>query len=94
LIELRKGNEAFSGGELEIIRPENDHVLGFIRSCGAERALIFANFSEAPQTIAAQALENLPSNKWIPIYGSGNFLSGQSLEIAPLQLLVFTTSQA
>ena len=90
LIELRKGYEAFSGGDLEIIRVENDHVLSFVRTCGADRALILANFSEAPQTISAHAFENYPIQEKTPVYGTGVFLADQSLSIAPLEFLVFT----
>ena len=89
LTELHKGYEAFSGGELDIIPTENDHVLVFVRTCGAERAIVFANFSEAPQTIASHALDTFTSSNWLPIYGTTNVHSGQSLEIAPLEFLVF-----
>ena len=90
LIELRKKYEVFSGGALEVIRTQNDHVLGFLRTCGAERAVIFANFSEDPQMIAAHALENEPPNEWTAIYGARKFSQGESLEIAPLEFLVFS----
>ena len=94
LIELRKRYEAFAGGDLRIVRTGNDHVLGFIRSCEADRALIFANFSEAPQMIEAGVLENLPLRAQIPIYGAAKLGRSQSLEIAPLEFLVFTVAQS
>ena len=59
LIELRKRCDAFSGGELEIIPTGSQHVLGYVRSRGEERAFVFANFSEFPQRIAPQVIESL-----------------------------------
>jgi len=51
LIELPKQHEAFAGSGLEIIQNGNEHILGFIRTHASKRVLIFANFSETPQTI-------------------------------------------
>jgi amylosucrase len=94
LIELRKRYEVFSGGELEIIPTENEHVLGFMRTRGADRALIFANFSEGPQMISSDVFENHPIKEKIPAYSTGIFLADQSLEIAPHAFLVFITQQS
>jgi glycosidase len=57
LIHLRKEYKAFSGGELEIIWTENEHTLGYMRTHAGQRAVIFANFSESPQTIPARILD-------------------------------------
>jgi len=89
LIELRKGYDVFSGGELEIIPTENDHVLGFIRTRGADRAIVFANFSEAPQIIFSPMLENQPIKEEMLVHGTCNLRSNQTLQIAPLDFLVF-----
>ena len=89
LIELRKGYAAFSGGELEIIPTENEHVLGFTRINGTDRTIIFANFSESSQTIPAHVLENHPFQGETPVHGPSTFSSGQALQIAPLEFLVF-----
>ena len=94
MIDLRKGYEAFAGGDLRIVRTANDHVVGFIRSCNADRALIFANFSEAPQMIEAGVLENLPPHMWTPIYGTTPLRPGQPLEMAPLEFIVFNATQS
>ena len=91
LIELRKGHEAFSGGELEIIPTENDHVLGFARTYGGENAIVLANFSEAPQTIASHVIEKHLENGMTHIHGTSTSLSGQNAQIAPLEFLVFST---
>jgi glycosidase len=94
LIGLRKGYEAFSGGDLEISLTDNEHVLGFMRTCGADRALIFANFSEAPQTVSSHVFEDHPIKEKRPVYGTGSFLADKSLSIAPLGFLVFTLTQS
>ncbi|MBI5950874.1 MAG: amylosucrase [Chloroflexi bacterium] len=57
LIALRKQHKVFGGGELEVIPTENEHVLGFMRIHAGKRAVVFANFSESPQTIPARILE-------------------------------------
>ena len=94
LIELRKRYEVFSGGELEIIPTENEHVLGFLRIRGTDRALIFANFSEAPQTILSPMLENQPVKAERLVHGTSNLRSDQALQIAPLDFLVFIAKQS
>ena len=88
LIELRKEYPAFSGGELDVIPTENDHVLGFIRRCGAERAIVLANFSEAPQSLPLRILDHLLIRAVMPVYGGGDRPEGHELEMAPLELLV------
>ena len=89
LIELRKGHEAFPGGELEILPTETDHVLGFMRSRRAEHAIIFANFSEASQINPTHVLENHSIKEKIPVRGTRTFLSNQKLQTGPLEFVFF-----
>ncbi len=56
LIELRKQQHAFSGTLMDTIQTANEHVLGYVRRCGNERVLIFANFSEDPQILSGNLL--------------------------------------
>jgi amylosucrase len=56
LIELRQSKPVFSGGELQVIQTGNASVLGYLRSFGSERALVFANVSEGSHTISANLL--------------------------------------
>jgi hypothetical protein len=65
-----------------------------MRTCGADRALIFANFSEAPQTVSSHVFEDHPIKEKRPVYGTGSFLADKSLSIAPLGFLVFTLTQS
>ncbi len=91
LIELRKGYELFSGGELEIVPTENDHVLGYVRSHRTKRAIIFANFSEQSQIIFSRAIKNFLIKEKSPAHGTSTFLSDGNLQIDPLDFLVFIT---
>jgi hypothetical protein len=56
LIDLRKSYAVFSGSDMQIIDSGNQSVLGYFRSQGSERILVFANFSEGRHTIPANLL--------------------------------------
>jgi amylosucrase len=91
LIEVRKRYEVLSGGELETIATESDHVLGFIRPRGDEGALVFANFSEAPQTIGSEVLERYPIDNKKCVYASAESGLSKDGTIGPLSLLIYIT---
>jgi amylosucrase len=84
-IELRKQNPEFSGVQAAIIPTGNDHVLGYVRSRGPERALVFANFSETDQTLPANLLRLYGlSYKFVDLI-SGNTIPLQDLKLEPYQ---------
>lgn len=56
LIDLRKREPIFSGGDMEVIDTGNEQVLGFVRLSSNQRVLLFANFSEREQTLPANLL--------------------------------------
>jgi len=89
LIELRKQLEAFAGGELEIIQTENEHVLGFTRTHAGKRAVIFANFSENPQTVPSRIFEQHSIYTITLLNGLTKFAPQNDAAIAPLDFLVF-----
>ncbi len=89
LIELRKQLEAFAGGELEIIPTENDHVLGFLRSHAGHRAIIFANFSEKPQSVSARIVEQFSVHSKKQLYGGSVNSPQGDIQIDPLGFLIF-----
>jgi hypothetical protein len=66
---------------MQAIDTGNPHVLGYVRPQVDRRALVFANFSEQPQTIPANLLR---------LYGLSytftDLLSGQPLEMQDLLL--------
>jgi len=90
LIALRKEKEAFSGGELEIISTENDHVLGFMRAHAGRRAVILANFSESPQTLSAWILEQYSVHTKKQLHGISQISFKNPLTIEPLDFIIFT----
>lgn len=56
LIKLRKKNDVFSCGDLEVIDTGNDHILGYARFDSSRRVLLFANFTEDEQLVPANLL--------------------------------------
>lgn len=89
LIRLRKGHDAFSGGRLEIVETENQHVLGFERVHDGDRAVVFANFSEHEQVIPARILQQYHCQAAQVAYGISQPILQQDLILAPLELMVF-----
>ncbi|NWG08662.1 MAG: alpha-glucosidase C-terminal domain-containing protein [Chloroflexi bacterium] len=89
LIKLRKENEVFSGGMLEVIHTQNDHVLAFMRMNAGRRTVIFANFSEQPQTVPARVLDQYSIHNKQVLHGISNVVPKNDLTISPLDFLVF-----
>jgi amylosucrase len=89
LIALRKKNEAFSAGELEIIPTKNDHVLGFRRKHAGDYAVIFANFSEHPQTITSHILDQYSVYDKQFLHGISALSDQKDLILEALDFLVF-----
>jgi glycosidase len=87
LIAVRKGHAAFSGGTLETIETENEHVLGFVRTHHGQRAVVFANFSEHPQNIPVRVFDQYALHGKSLLHGQSP--SQTELKIAPLDFLVF-----
>jgi len=57
MIAVRKGHPCFDGsGDVQGVRTDNAHVLGFVRYHATGPLLALANFSEQPQTIKAETL--------------------------------------
>jgi amylosucrase len=88
LITLRKENGVFADGELEIIPTENEHVLGFIRTCLGKRAIIFANFSEIRQTIPSRIFDQHSIRSKKRLHGISKFSAKGDAAIEPLDFLV------
>jgi len=89
LIGLRKQHKVFGGGEVEIIPTENEHVLGFMRTHAGKRAVIFANFSEEPQTLSARILEQYSLQGKKRLHGKSKVSSKNYITIEALDFLVF-----
>ena len=89
LIALRKKNETFSGGKIEIISVENEHVLGFVRTYEGSRTVIFANFSESEQSIPRQVVEQQSLRGKKKLHGASVLTPQNNLPLQPLDFLVF-----
>ncbi len=84
LIQMRKSNPVFSGGEMQVIHTENPHILGYMRMQGSYRALIFANFSEYPQSIPANILRLYGLR-----YAFKDLQTGEPQPFAPIELMPY-----
>jgi amylosucrase len=56
LIDLRKENPAFAGGETDFIDTGNPQVLGYVRQHEGQRVLVLASFIETEQRVPANEL--------------------------------------
>jgi len=88
LITLRKKNPVFSVGELQVIATENEHVLGYVRLTGTQRATLFANFSESEQVISARILEQYALFGKRRLHGISELPSRGDLVLKPLDFLI------
>ena len=88
LIALRQKFDVFSGGLLETILTENEHVLGFIRVHLGKRVAIFANFSEHEQTVPARVLDQYSIRAKKPLHGRSQLTPKGNLTVLPLDFLV------
>ncbi|MFZ5820987.1 MAG: alpha-amylase family protein [Chloroflexota bacterium] len=88
LVQLRKSQPVFSGGDLDLIQTENEHALGYARLYAGQRAVVFANFSEVEQVIPSKVIEqnNLVGKK--RLFGTSKISPDGSLTLHPLELIV------
>ena len=89
LIALRKECDAYSGGELEIIPTENEHILGFMRTHEGKRVIVFANFSETPQKVFPRIFEQYSVLTKKRLHGISETTSSGDITIEALDFLVF-----
>ncbi|HNK64040.1 MAG TPA: alpha-amylase family glycosyl hydrolase [Anaerolineales bacterium] len=89
LIDLRKQNTVFAGGDLEVVPTENDHILGFMRTHAGKRAMVFANFSESPQTLPARIIEQYAVTGLKKLHGRSHISIKNVLTVEPLDFVVF-----
>lgn len=91
LIRIRKENIAFSDGELEVFDSGNQHVLSFVRSSGAERVLVLANFSEKQQTLPSNLLRLYGLSYRFENLVSGQIIGLQEIELEPYAVLLLVS---
>lgn len=81
LIQVRKEQTVFSGGNTQVIESGSPQVFAFVHTHQGERALVFANFSEEEQTIPANLLRLYGLG-----YGFTDLLTGEPLPFKDLAL--------
>ncbi|GAP37951.1 alpha-amylase family protein [Piscinibacter sakaiensis] len=87
LIATRAATPAFGGNRLVGFRSHNPHVLGFTRpgADGRGDVLVLANFSEQPQSVAAEVFSALPPDATDLVSGRTERLR-QGLQLAGYRL--------
>ena len=89
LISLRRHLPALAGGHLVPFFTKNPSVLGYLRDGSAGQqgsVLVLGNFSEFPQTIAAEVMSAMPS-KLVDLIGQTAFDVRADLTLAPYQMV-------
>ena len=89
MIELRKSNDVFAGGELEVIHTGRDSVLAFTRFHEGKRVVIFANFSETMQIIEPRIVNQYAVTNLKRLHGHNHVSANNSLVLEPLDFVVF-----
>jgi amylosucrase len=88
LIAKRKELKAFTGDELDLIRTENPHLIGYIRSHFGNRILVIANFSENEQQVDGNLLRTRGLGRFFNDHITGQTLStAKPIQIDPYQYL-------
>jgi amylosucrase len=87
LARLRRDNPIFADGRLEVMDTGSPNLLGFLRTSGSERMLVFANFSEGPQLLSAYLLRVYGLSYQFENAASGEAVSLQDLPLAPYEFL-------
>ena len=89
LLRVRRETVALAGNHLQVIPTDNPHVLGFVRRNAGARALVFANFSEHPQTLDGDLLRRYGlSTHFVDALSAETLSSSDTLLLAALQLRI------
>ena len=88
LINIRKQQPAFSGTSMDMIQTSNNHVLGFVRSQGNQRVLVFANFTEDNQPLSGNLLRLYGLSYQFKELLTGQPVSTEDLTLAPYQVIM------
>ena len=85
LIQVHKNEAAFAGNEMQVMNVGNDHVLGYVRHAPDEsrRVLVFANFSEQPQTISHNLLRLYGLSYTFTDLVTGQAIAAEDFELEP-----------
>jgi len=88
LVEVRKANAAFAGGNMQVVDPGNGHVFAYVRQGGQDRVLVLCNFSEHEQRVAANIVRASGLSYTFRDLVTGNDVElNEELLLAPYQFL-------
>ncbi|NTU79637.1 MAG: amylosucrase [Chloroflexales bacterium] len=88
LISVRKEQPALAGNMLEVFDTGSPHLLGYARRRGGQRILVVVNFSERPQSLAANRLRLHGLGYQFCDLNTGVRLgAGETLSLAPYQFV-------
>ena len=88
LVALRKSTPALSGQEFQWIDTGDGRVFGFLRSAGAQQAIVLANFSEQECRLPGNLLRLYGLGYQFRDQLSGEPLNGAEVVLGPYQLRV------
>ena len=91
LIRLRKENDVFSCGDLEVMDIGNEHILGFVRTCSTKRILVLANFTEGEQIIPKQILRIYGLDYSLYKLSNGDKYDLADLSLEPYEITMLAT---
>ncbi|HEV2316142.1 MAG TPA: maltose alpha-D-glucosyltransferase [Thermoplasmata archaeon] len=72
IIALRKQHPVFGRGTIEFLRPENTHILAFLRKDAATNVLVVANLSRLSQAVELD-LSAYPGARPVELFGQTSF---------------------
>jgi amylosucrase len=88
MISLRKSMPAFYGAQMELFNPDNDHVLGFVRSYAGSRVVVIANFSDEPCTVSGNHLRTAGLGRFFrDLITSEELPTSEDLQLEAYQIL-------
>ncbi|HEY9776874.1 MAG TPA: alpha-glucosidase [Planktothrix sp.] len=96
LIDLRRNNKALREGSLELLDPDNDKVLAYLRKTANDRTMIVMNMSGVPQDFTPKFNgEAIAINKLGPLLDSNLSMcaTNSSIKLLPYQTIVLSVQK-
>ncbi|MEZ6123018.1 MAG: amylosucrase [Planctomycetaceae bacterium] len=88
LIQVRKSHPALAGQQMELVRTDNDHLLGYVRMNGSHRMIVVGNFSESVQTLDGNRLRTAGLGRFFEDALTQRSVSGSdAVQLDPYELL-------
>jgi amylosucrase len=86
LIRVRKSQPALAGQQMELIKTDNTHLLGFVRIHQSHRMVVIANFADSLQSFSGNALRTAGMGRFFEDAITGQtFPSSEDLHLKPYQ---------